>query len=209
MKIPSWKTTTALAATASLGLAIGVAPSQAASRAKSAKDREVLSDRSLSKLPLTNRNLTKREKANLAVVLRAYRVAEGNSLNVDAFVNSFTKDGVFNDVVAGNTYRGKALGDVLTNMVNLLPDVHRELKQITVHDNVVSIELAIQGTFKGPMQTPAGTVEPTGAKIDVPTADFWYLKKGKIEKFNCFVGYSVMFAQMGVQPDWASAVAAS
>jgi predicted ester cyclase len=209
MKVHSWKTITALAATASLGLAIGAAPSQAATPVKSAKVSAGLSASDLSKLPLTNHHLTKREKANLAVVLRAYHVAEGNSLDVPTFVNSFTTGGVFNDVVAGQTYKGQALGDVLNNMVSIFPDVHRELKQITVHGNVVSIELSIQGTFKGPLPTPAGNLKPNGAKVDVPTADFWYLRDGKIEQFNCYVGYTVMFAQMGVNLDWASAVAAS
>jgi hypothetical protein len=43
----------------------------------------------------------------------------------------------------------------------------------------------------------------------VPTADFWYLHNGKVEKFNCFVGYSAWFPQMGVNWDWASAVGKS
>ena len=133
-------------------------------------------------------------------------MAEGDSLDVATFVNSFTKDGVFNDVVAGQTYQGPALGDVLNNMVGIFPDVHRELKQITVRGDVVSIELSIQGTFKGPLPTPAGNLKPNGARVDVPTADFWYLRNGKVEKFDCYVGYSVMFAQMGVNFDWASAV---
>ena len=160
----------------------------------------------LSKLPLTDRHLTKREKANLAVVLRGYQVAEGKSLDVPTFVNSFTKDGVFNDVVAAQTYKGKALGDVLNNMVSIFPDVHRELKQITVRGDVVSIELSIQGTFNGSLQTPAGILKGNGARVDVPTADFWYLRNGKVAKFNCFVGYSAWFPQMGVNWDWASAV---
>jgi predicted ester cyclase len=150
--------------------------------------------------------LTKHERANLAVVLRAYHVAEGDSLDVNAFVNSFAEDGVFNDEVAGQAYQGKALGDVLPYMANLFPDVHRDLKRITVNGDVISIELSIQGTFEGPLQSPAGTVKPTGAKVDVPTADFWYLHNGKVEKFNCYVGYSTMYAQMGVNFDWASAV---
>jgi hypothetical protein len=157
-------------------------------------------------LPLTDRHLTKHEKANLAVVLRAYHVAEGSSLDVPTFVHSFTKDGVFNDVVGGQSYKGKALGDVLNNMVSILPDVHRDLKQITVHGDVISIELSIQGTFNGSLQTPAGTPKGNGARVDVPTADFWYLRNGKVEKFNCFVGYCVWFSQMGVNWDWASAV---
>ena len=206
MKVRSWKTITALAAAAGLALVIAAAPSEAATPVESAKASAGLSAGDLSKLPLTDRHLTKREKANLAIVLRAYHVAEGNSLDVATFVNSFTKDGVFNDVVAGQTYQGPALGDVLNNMVGIFPDVHRELKQITVRGDVVSIELSIQGTFKGPLPTPAGSLKPNGAKVDVPTADFWYLRNGKVEKFDCYVGYSVMFAQMGVNFDWASAV---
>jgi hypothetical protein len=94
-------------------------------------------------------------------------------------------------------------------MGNLLPDVHRELRRVTALGDVVAVELSIQGTFEGPLETPAGAIQPTGAKIDIPTADFWYMHDGKVETFNCYVGYSVMFAQMGAAPDFASAVAAA
>ena len=68
-------------------------------------------------------------------------------------------------------------------MAAIFPDVHRDLKSITVNGDEASLELAIQGTFEGPLPTPAGTLRPNGAKIDVPTADFWYLQHGKIRKF--------------------------
>jgi hypothetical protein len=87
-----------------------------------------------------------------------------------------------------------------------LPDIHRELKQVTVSGDVVCIELSIQGTFLGPFQTPIGPIQPTGAKIDFPTADFWYLRRGKVEVFDCHIAFTTMFAQLGVQPDYASAV---
>ena len=145
---------------------------------------------------------------NEAIVRHAYHAAEGDVLDVAGFVASFAEDGVFNNVVAGESYRGEQLGDVVLDMAKLLPDVHRELHRVTVLGDVVAVELSIQGTFLGPLETPAGIVQPTGAKIDVPTADFWYLRDGKIETFNCYVGFSVMFAQMGVMPDFASAVAA-
>jgi ketosteroid isomerase-like protein len=146
---------------------------------------------------------------NEAIVRAAYHAAEGDVLDVAGFVGAFTDNGVFNDVVGQQTYRGEGLGDVLTRMANLLPDVHRELHRVTVLGDVVAVELSIQGTFEGPLETPAGVVQPTGAKVDVPTADFWYLRDGKIESFNCYVGYSVMFAQMGVNPDFAAAVDAT
>jgi hypothetical protein len=78
-----------------------------------------------------------------------------------------------------------------------------------VSGNVVSIELSIQGTFLGPFQTPAGVIQPTGAKIDFPTADFWYLRDGKVEVFDCHIAFTTLFAQLGILPDYASAVGAS
>ena len=208
MKLLSRKTITAATAIAVLGgLSIAAAPTQAASPVVGSKAAHAdLTPGDLAKLPLTDRHLTKHERENLAIVLRDYHVAEGKSLDVDTFVNSFAEDGVFNDMVAGQAYRGAALGAVLPYMANLFPDVHRDLKRITVNGDVISIELSIQGTFEGPLQSPAGTVKPTGAKVDVPTADFWYLHDGKVEKFNCFVGYSKMYSDMGVNFDWASAV---
>ena len=166
----------------------------------------------LSALPLTNRHLTAREKANLAVVLQAYHDGEGDSLAPQGFMDLFAADGVLNGIggVDGqDSLRGTQLSGLIVFLAQFLPDIHRELKQITVSGDVVSIELSIQGTFLGPFQTPAGVIQPTGAKIDFPTADFWYLRNGKIEKFDCHIAFTTLFAQLGILPDYASAVAAS
>ena len=214
MKLLSRKSITAATAVAVLGgLSIAAMPSQAATpahdkaTAHTTTAAPTLTARQLAKLPLTDRHLTKHEKANLAVVLRDYYVAEGSHIDVPTFVNSFTKDGVFNDMVPGVAYRGKALGSVLPYMKGLFSNVHRDLKRITVNGDTISIELSIQGTFDGQLQAPTGgVVKGKGQKVDAPTADFWYLKNGKVTTFNCFVGYSKMYSDMGVNFDWASAV---
>jgi hypothetical protein len=213
MKGHRWKTITALAAAASLALAVGAASSQAATTlVESTKVSAGLSASDLSKLPLTDRHLTKREKANLAVVLRAYHAGEGDVLDAQGFMDLFAEDGVLNGIggVEGQTsLRGEQLGGLILFLGKFLPDVHRELKQITVNGDVVSIELSIQGTFLGGFETPAGMIQPTGAKVDFPTADFWYLRNGKVETFNCHIAFTTLFAQLGILPDYASAVAAS
>jgi len=53
-------------------------------------------------------------------------------------------------------------------MGKLLPDVHRELHRVNVLGDVVAIELSIRGTFLGPFETPAGVIQPTGAKTSRP-----------------------------------------
>ena len=160
-------------------------------------------------LPLTNSHLTLREQANLAVVLQAYHDGEGDSLDPQGFQNLFAADGVLNGIggVDGqDSLRGTQLSGLIVFLADFLPDIHRALKKITVSGDVVCIELTIQGTFLGPFQTPIGPIKPTGAKIAFPTADFWYLRDGKVEVFDCHIAFTTMFAQLGVQPDYASAV---
>jgi ketosteroid isomerase-like protein len=149
---------------------------------------------------------------NEALVRHAYYLAEGDVLDAQGFIALFAEDGVFNGIggVSGQeTYRGEHLGDVVVWMGKLLPDLHRELHRVNVLQDVVAIELSIQGTFLGPFETPVGVIQPTGVKLDIPTADFWYVRDGKIQEFNCHVGTTTMFAQLGVMPDFESAVMAS
>ena len=103
---------------------------------------------------------------NEAIVRNAYHTAEGNVLDIPGWISSFTDDGVFNNVTGEASYRGENLKDVVLIFAKMFPDVHRELHRVNVMGDVVAIELAIQGTFQGPMETPAGVVQPTGGKVD-------------------------------------------
>ena len=154
---------------------------------------------------------------NEAIVREAYRTAEGSVLDIPGFVGSFAEDGVINvghsgrgvDNVGGqDSFRGEQIGELPLRIAKLFPDVHRELHRVTMLGDTVAVEVSIQGTFLGPLDTPAGIVMPTGVKVDVPTADFWYLRDGKIETFNCYVMLSTMYDQIGLTLDFASAVAA-
>jgi ketosteroid isomerase-like protein len=146
--------------------------------------------------------------SNEEIIRAAYRTAEGSVRDLEGWRNSFTEDGVFNNIAAGESYTGDRLGDVVTYMANLFPDVHRRLLRVHETGNLVVVELLIEGTFLGTFQTPAGPVAPTGAKVSIPTADFFYLRDGKIETFNCYVSMNIMLAQMGIHPDFASAAKA-
>ena len=122
---------------------------------------------------------------NEAIVRHAYHTAEGHVLDVKEFRGLFAEDGVINLGHAGQefgggvgreSYRGEQLGKLVLDIAKLFPDVHRELHRVNVLGDTVAVEVSIQGHFKG-----------TGAKVDIPTADFWYLRNGKIERFDCYV----------------------
>ena len=141
-----------------------------------------------------------------AIVRQAYHPAEGNVMDVQGFIDLFAEDGVINLGHAGQefsvgleSYRGEQLGQLVTSIATYYPDVHRELHRVNVLGNMVAVELSIQGTFLGPLETPAEIIKPTGAKVDGPCADFWYLRDGKIERFDCYMMLDTMRAQMGVR----------
>ena len=142
---------------------------------------------------------------NETIVRHAYQMAEGSVLDVAGFVGLFADDGVINLGHAGieplglQSYRGEQLGDLVRSIARSYPDVHRELHRVNVLGDMVAVELSIQGTFLGPLETPAGIIQPTGAKVDGPCADFWYLRDGKIERFDCYIMLDTMRAQMGVR----------
>jgi hypothetical protein len=144
---------------------------------------------------------------NEEIVRAAYRAAEGDVRDLKGWRDSFTEDGVFNMMSTGDRYQGETLPAVLTGMFGVFPDVHRELLQVhPLGDDLVVVQLLIQGTFQGPFPTPAGPLAPNGAKTSVPAADIFHLRGGKIQTFDCYPMMNIRMAQMGVTFDFATAV---
>ena len=135
---------------------------------------------------------------NEAAIRKAYQVAEDKDLA--GWVNSFTEDGTFTDESAGVTYRGKELSKPVEIYAAAFPDMHRELYRFFVVGDTVIVELALQGTHKGPLALPQGAVPPTGKRMDAPCCDVFQLKDGKIQLFNCYPSGTVILAQLGILP---------
>ena len=146
--------------------------------------------------------------SNEEFIRAVYRMAEGDVQDAEGWRASFTEDGVFN-IPGRESFTGEALANAVKFTAGVLPDVHRELLRVTDMGNLVAVEVLIQGTHLGPFPTPVGPIAPTGAKVNVPAGDFFYLRDGKIETYNSYVMQSVWFAQLGVRTDFATAVAGS
>jgi ketosteroid isomerase-like protein len=76
--------------------------------------------------------------------------------------------------------------------------MHRELYRTYSDGNIVVVQLALQGTHDGTLQTPFGALPATGKKMDAPCCDVFELEGGKIKRFDCYPEGSVIFAQLGV-----------
>ncbi len=148
-------------------------------------------------------------RSNEEVVREAYQLAEGDSLDAAGFVALFTEDGTFNDVPNGLSFGTEQIPGALAGLAGAFPDIHRELLSMHAMGDIVAVELRIQGTHRGGFPTPLGEIAPTGRRIDVPAADLWYLRDGRVETFNCYNAANVWLAQLGAAPDFASAIEAA
>jgi ketosteroid isomerase-like protein len=142
---------------------------------------------------------------NEQIIRRAYDLAE--KLDVKGWVECFTPDGTFTDMSGGVTYRGADIGKPVEVYAAAFPDMHRELYRFVSTGDVVIVELALQGTHKGPMATAMGVIPPTGKRMDAPCCDVFRLVNGKIQSFNCYPSGTVIFAQLGVLSNIEAAVA--
>jgi len=149
---------------------------------------------------------TQTMSTNEKIVREAYRTAEVK--DTKAFVSLFTEDGYFWDVSAGIKYYGNDIGKTVDVYATAFPDMHRELLKFFIKDeqNVVIVELKLQGTNKGPLALPVGSIPATNKVMDSPCCDIWYLENGKIKAFHCYNAGTIIFAQLGVLTNLSAAI---
>ncbi|MFI5775530.1 nuclear transport factor 2 family protein [Nocardia sp. NPDC051570] len=136
---------------------------------------------------------------NEQIIRNAYRIAEVKDL--DGWLAGFTEDGTFTDESIGVTYRGADRAWPVENFGRAFPDMHRELYRVYVRGDIVVVQLALQGTHRGPLSMPTGTIEPTGRRMDAPCCDVFELENGKIKRFDCYPSGTVMLTQLGLLGD--------
>jgi hypothetical protein len=142
---------------------------------------------------------------NEKTVRELYRTAEVR--DIKAFVSLFTDDGYFWDVSAGVKYYGNDIGKTVEIYARAFPDMHRELLQFFVRDeeNVVIVELMLQGTHKGPLALPAGEIPASKNLMDAPCCDVFYLENGKVKAFHCYTAGTIILSQLGVLSNLSAA----
>ncbi|QRN95317.1 nuclear transport factor 2 family protein [Archangium violaceum] len=133
---------------------------------------------------------------NEQVIRALYQAAEVQ--DVKKFVSLFADSGYFYDVSAGRKYHGNEIGRTVEIYATAFPDMHRELHDFHVSGDVVVVELSLNGTHRGPLELPAGTIPATGREIHAPCCDVFKLKDGKVQSFHCYTAATILLGQLGV-----------
>jgi hypothetical protein len=142
--------------------------------------------------------LTSQETRNEQVIRTLYSLADGRNKDTPRFVSNFADGGYFYDVAAGKKYYGADIGVTVDVYAAAFPDIHRELYDMYFRDDVVVVELSLNGTHGGDLVLPVGTIPPTRRTIKAPCCDVFHLKDGKVVSFHCYVAVPILLEQIGV-----------
>ena len=112
-----------------------------------------------------------------AFVREAYATAE--RMDLEGWKSCFADGGTFTDQSIKVTYHGDDLDYPVRQYGTAFADMHRELYDLWTVGNTVIVRLALQGTHTGPLETPFGTLAPTGNRMDVPCMDVFELRTAR------------------------------
>jgi steroid delta-isomerase-like uncharacterized protein len=132
------------------------------------------------------------------LIRRLYHLAEAASKDTELFVSLFADGGYFYDVAAGKKYYGSDIGQTVDIYAAAFPDMHRELDSFYFDHNVVIVELSLNGTHRGALAIPTGTIPATGRAISAPCCDVFHVDHGRIASFHCYVAVPILLGQLGV-----------
>jgi hypothetical protein len=149
---------------------------------------------------------TAEEQRNEAVIRELYASAEAAAKNIPKFVSFFGEGGYFYDVAAGKKYYGQDIGLTVDIYATAFPNMHRELYNLYFNDDVVVVELSLNGTHKGNLAIPAGVIPPTNKEMHAPCCDVFHLKDRKVVSFHCYVAVPILLEQLGVFKNLSAAI---
>jgi len=141
---------------------------------------------------------TTEQGRNEQLIRRLYYLAEAASKDTPKFVSLFADGGYFYDVAGGKKYYGSDIGRTVDIYAAAFPDMHRELDRFYFYDNVVIVELSLNGTHKGELAMPAGTITATGKEMHAPCCDVFRIENGKVTSFHCYLAVPIILGQLGV-----------
>jgi ketosteroid isomerase-like protein len=80
------------------------------------------------------------------------------------------------------------------------PDSTCEVLNVVAAEDGGVVEFIGRGTHTGPLAGPAGTIPPTGRRIEFRLCDVWKVRDGKYAGNHCYYDALGLLAQLGVIP---------
>jgi len=82
--------------------------------------------------------------------------------------------------------------------VGSLPESNVEVMNVFATTDQAVVEFIGRGTHTGPLQGPAGDIQPTGRKVEVRFCEVYQFKNGKVVSIHTYYDAMELMRQLGV-----------
>jgi predicted ester cyclase len=121
-----------------------------------------------------------------------------NSNNIDAALSAFSTELETVDPGMGTVYGHEPFREYLEVFKRAMPDAHAIIENLVEAGDTVIVEGRFVGTHTGPLASPDGDLDPTGAKVDLRFADFSRVDEVKIVSYHTYYGQLGLLTQLGL-----------
>jgi ketosteroid isomerase-like protein len=140
---------------------------------------------------VSTRKLTTRELAT-----RFYESFDAGDIN--AVLSVFSEDLETTDPGMGTVHGLGPFREYIETLKRGVPDARAVIDHMYDANDAVIVEGRFVGTFTGPLASPDGDIEPTGASVDLRFADVSRARKGRIVSYHTYYDQLGLLTQLGV-----------
>jgi len=127
-------------------------------------------------------------------ILDAYNARDFDRL--DAVI---APDGEFRNVPTGEVFRGaEGMKQYQRNWATAFPKSRVEVRNLVACGETVTMEYIGRGTQTGPLNTPQGTIQPTGRDVELPLCDVLTVRGGKVTDGRTYYDVATLMRQLGM-----------
>ena len=80
------------------------------------------------------------------------------------------------------------------------PGSQVEVRNVVAGEDGAVVEFVGRGVHGGPLQTPGGVIPPTGRTVEIPFADVWAARDGKLAGSRVYFDVLTILGQIGAAP---------
>lgn len=134
-----------------------------------------------------------------AVDLGTAPVVDYNNKDWDKAKASMAPGYVYDEIATHRRTNGPEESlEVWRGWAAAFPDSKGEIHNTFHSGDTVVVELTWRGTHTGPLQTPRGTISPTGKRIELRACQINTVAKGKIQSTRHYFDLGSLLQQLGV-----------
>jgi steroid delta-isomerase-like uncharacterized protein len=124
-----------------------------------------------------------------------------NEADWERFRGLLAPDAVYAETGTGRRVEGAdAYLQLVQAWKDAFPDATGTVNQTIVSGDTVAQEVRWDGTHTGPMQTPAGTLEPTGRRISTEASLWSRFEDGLVREVHHYLDVMMLLLQIGAIP---------